>query len=168
MTRSDGRPAGRTADGETREERIDRELLELLNELRVALPGVQFLFAFLLIIPFQQTVDRITDFQRDVHYVALITAAVATALLIAPAAQYRVLFRQYDKERLLRRSHRSTFAGLLVLALAISAAFLPVVDVLFSRTQTWATAGIIAALVAWWWVLVPFWQRARDGQNAPG
>jgi len=166
MTRSDGRPAGRTADGETREERIDRELLELLNELRVALPGVQFLFAFLLIVPFQQTVDRMTEFQRDVHYVALIAAAVATALLIAPAAQHRVLFRQHDKERLLRRSHRSAFAGLLVLALAISAALLLVVDVLFSRTQAWATAGIIAALLAWWWVLVPFWQRARDGQKA--
>ena len=168
MTRSDGRSAGPTAGGETREERIDRELLELLNELRVALPGVQFLFAFLLIVPFQQTVDRMTQFQRDVHYVALIAAAVATALLIAPAAQHRVLFRQHDKERLLRRSHRSAFTGLLVLALAISAALLLVVDVLFSRTQAWATAGIIAALLAWWWVLVPFWQRARDGQNAPG
>jgi len=55
-----------------------------------------------------------------------------------------------------------------VLALAISAALLLVVDVLFSRTQAWATGGIIAALLAWWWVLVPFWQRARDGQNAPG
>ena len=168
MTRSDGRPAGRTADGETREERIDRKLLELLNELRVALPGVQFLFAFLLIVPFQQTVDRITDFQRDVHYVALVAAAVATALLIAPAAQHRVLFRQHDKENLLRRSHRSAFAGLLVLALAISAALLLVVDVLFSRTQAWVTAGVLAALLLWWWVLVPYWQRARDARDTSG
>src|SRR3712207_1935931 len=91
-------------DGESHKERVDRELLELLNELRVALPGVQFLLAFLLIVPFQETIDRITDFQRDVYFVALAAAAIATALLIAPAAQHRVLFRQAEKEALLHRS----------------------------------------------------------------
>jgi Flp pilus assembly protein TadB len=156
---------GPTGDGETRQERINRELMELLNELRVALPGVQFLFAFLLIVPFQQTVDRITDFQRDVHYVSLLSAAVATALLIAPAAQHRVLFRQHDKENLLRRSSRSALAGLVALALAISSAILLVVDVLFSRTQAWVTAGVVAALLLWWWVLVPYWLRARNRQD---
>ncbi len=164
MTQTDGRPA-RTGGGETRQERINRELIELLNELRVALPGVQFLFAFLLIVPFQETVDRITDFQRDVHYVALLSAAVATALLIAPAAQHRVLFRQHDKEALLRRSSRSAFAGLLALALAICSALLMVVDVLFSRTQAWVTAGIAGGLLLWWWVLVPFWKRSRNRQD---
>ena len=69
---------------ETHEERVNRELIELLNELRVALPGVQFLLAFLLIVPFQQTIDRTTDFQRDVYYVALVASAVASVLLIAP------------------------------------------------------------------------------------
>src|SRR3954471_7210178 len=91
---------------ETRKERIDRELIELLNELRVALPGVQFLFAFLLIVPFQQTINKVTDFQRGIYFVALAAAAVATTLLIAPAAQHRVLFRQYDKENLLKRGSR--------------------------------------------------------------
>src|SRR5688500_8249984 len=123
MSQADGRRDS-DEDGETRQERINRELIELLNELRVALPGVQFLFAFLLIVPFQETVDRLTDFQQDVYFVALLSAAVATALLIAPAAQHRVLFRQKEKEALLRRSHRSAFAGLLVLALAISSAIL--------------------------------------------
>jgi hypothetical protein len=167
MSQPDGRPADGAGDGETRQQRINRELIELLNELRVALPGVQFLFAFLLIVPFSQTVDRITEFQRDVHYVALLSAAVATALLIAPAAQHRVLFRQHDKETLLKRSSRSAFAGLLVLALAISSALLLVVDVLFSRTQAWVTAGVVAALLLWWWVLVPYWQRAHNGQDVP-
>ena len=156
-----------TANGETRQERINRELMELLNELRVALPGVQFLFAFLLIVPFQETVDRITEFQRDVHYVALVAAAVATALLIAPAAQHRVLFRQRDKETLLRRGNRSAFAGLVVLAVAICSALLLVVDVLFSRTQAWLTTGAVAALLLWWWVLVPLWQRSRNVQDDP-
>jgi hypothetical protein len=165
MPEADGGRDGSEQTGETRHERVNRELIELLNELRVALPGVQFLFAFLLIVPFQQTVDRITDFQRDVYYVALISAAVATALLIAPAAQHRVLFRQEDKEGLLRRSNRSAFGGLMALALAICSALLLVVDVLFSRTQAWLTAGVVAALLLWWWVLVPFWQRSHNTQD---
>ncbi len=167
MTQTDGRPARSTGDGETRQERINRELIELLNELRVALPGVQFLFAFLLIVPFSQAADRISDFQRDVHYVALLSAAVATALLIAPAAQHRVLFRQHDKEGLLRRSNQSAFAGLLALALAICSAILMVVDVLFSRTQAWLTAGTAAALLLWWWVLFPLWKRSHNPQDEP-
>jgi hypothetical protein len=147
---------------ETRRERVDRELIELLNELRVALPGVQFLFAFLLIVPFQQKAATITDFQRDVYFVTLVSAAVASALLIAPAAQHRVLFRQSVKEKLLRRSHRSAFVGLIVLAIAICSAVLLVVDVLFSRTQAWLTAGGLGVLLAWWWIVVPLWQRAHS------
>ncbi|UOY01957.1 DUF6328 family protein [Blastococcus sp. PRF04-17] len=154
-------------DGETRKERVDRELIELLNELRVALPGVQFLFAFLLIVPFQETVDRTTAFQRNVYFVALVAAAVTTALLIAPAAQHRVLFRQADKEGLLHRANRSAFLGLCTLAVAVTAAVLLVVDVLFTRTMAWTTAGVIGALLAYWWIAVPFWQRAHKKQVLP-
>jgi hypothetical protein len=150
---------------ETRKERVNRELIELLNELRVALPGVQFLFAFLLIVPFQQTRDSLTTFQLDVYYVALIASAVATGLLIAPAAQHRVLFRQHAKEHLLKRSHRSAMAGLIALGVAICAALLLVVDVLFDTTQAWLTAGIVAALLVYWWIAVPFWQRAHSAQD---
>jgi amino acid transporter len=152
-------------DGETRKERIDRELIELLNELRVALPGVQFLFAFLLIVPFQQKVDQITDFQRGVYYVALAAAALATALLIAPAAQHRVLFRQQDKENLLRRSNASALAGLLALGLAICSALLLVVSVLFSPGLAWLTAGLLGLMLIVWWVAVPFWHRAHNTQD---
>jgi hypothetical protein len=149
------------ADEETRAQRINRELIELLNELRVALPGVQFLFAFLLVVPFQQRGGQTTDFQKDVYFVTLVAAAVATGLLIAPAAQHRVLFRQHDKERLLKRSSHSAYAGVIVLAVAIVTAVLLVVDVLFDRTRAWWTAGAIGALLAYWWVLVPFVQRSR-------
>ena len=155
------------ARGETRAERIDRELIELLNELRVALPGVQFLFAFLLIVPFQQGMARTTDFQRDLYFVTLVAAAVATGLLIAPAAQHRVLFRQRDKDALLRRSSRSAYAGTVVLGIAIVSAVLLVLDVLFSRTQAVVTAAAVAALLAWWWVAVPLWQRAQGEIVAP-
>ena len=159
----DGEPE---TDGETHKERIDRELMELLNELRVALPGVQFLFAFLLIVPFQQTVDTITDFQRDVYFVALASAAVATALLIAPAAQHRILFRQQDKDGLLqaqqpvgdRRARRARAGHLRVPAARHRRAVLPDPGV-----ADRGRAGRAPAV--WWWVAVPFWQRAHDGQG---
>ena len=150
---------------ETRKERVNRELIELLNELRVALPGVQFLFAFLLIVPFQETREDLSTFQLDVYYVALIACAVSCGLLIAPAAQHRVLFRQHAKEHLLKRSHRSAFAGLIILGIAICAVLLLVVDVLFDRTQAWITSGVVAALLVWWWIAVPFWQRAHSRQD---
>ena len=152
---------------ESRKERIDRELMELLNELRVALPGVQFLFAFLLVVPFQQRGAELTDFQRDVYFATLLAAAVATGLLIAPAAQHRVLFRQHDKEALLRRSNRSATLGLTVLALAIVGAALLVTDVLFDLTLAWVTAAIVGVLLAWWWIAVPFWKRTRNEQDDP-
>ncbi|RFU19807.1 DUF6328 family protein [Geodermatophilus marinus] len=152
---------------ETHKERIDRELLELLNELRVALPGVQFLFAFLLIVPFQQRGAELTTFQQDVYYATLLAAAVATGLLIAPAAQHRVLFRQKDKEALLRRSSRSALAGLVVLAFAISSAVLLVTDVIFDMTQAWIAAIAIAALLVWWWIVFPFWRRAQTETDDP-
>jgi len=167
MTSADRRTAKGSGDEETHKERVDRELMELLNELRVALPGVQFLFAFLLIVPFQQVTQSISEFDRDVYFVALMSAVLATALLIAPAAQHRVLFRQKEKEQLLRRSNRSAFAGLVVLAVAISSAVLLVVDVLFSRTQAWVTAVVVLALLLWWWVLVPLWLRSRNDQIQP-
>jgi len=150
--------------GESRQARINRELMELLNELRVALPGVQFLFAFLLVVPFQQRVTQTTDFQKDVYFVTLVAAVVATGLLIAPAAQHRILFRKHDKEALLKRSSRSAVAGTFVLAVAICSAVLLVVDMLFSRTQAWVTAGVFAVLLGWWWFGIPLVQRARDDQ----
>jgi hypothetical protein len=156
------------SSAESRKERVDRELIELLNELRVALPGVQFLFAFLLIVPFQQTRDELSDFQRDVYFVALLAAAVATVLLIAPAAQHRILFRQKDKEKLLRRSNRYAVAGLVVLGLAICTALLLVVDVLFSLALGWIAAGAVAVMLAVAWVAVPFWRRSRTEQDDPG
>ena len=141
--------------------------MELLNELRVALPGVQFLLAFLLVVPFQQQGDQLTDFQRDVYFATLLAAAVATGLLIAPAAQHRVLFRQHDKEALLGRSNRSAFLGLTVLALAIVGAVLLVTDVVFDLTLAWVTAAVVGALLAWWWLAVPLWKRTHNEQDDP-
>ena len=160
-----GEGEGEGEHGESRHERINRELIELLNELRVALPGVQFLFAFLLVVPFQQRGAQTTPFQKDVYFVTLVAAVVATGLLIAPAAQHRVLFRQHDKEKLLERSSRSAFWGTVVLAIAISSAMLLVVDMFFSATQAWVTAGVVLALLLWWWVVTPLVQRSRGATD---
>jgi hypothetical protein len=163
---ADARQSGN--ETESRAERINRELIELLNELRVGLPGVQFLFAFLLVVPFQQRAATTTGFEHGVYYVALVSAAVASVLLIAPAAQHRVLFRQHDKEALLRRSSRSAFAGLMVLIVSITSAVLLVLDVFIGRWQAWATAGALFAGLVWWWAIVPFWLRAHNEQDEPG
>ena len=86
---------------ETPKERLDRDLLELLNELRILLPGAQVLFAFLLILPFNTGFSDASTFHRSLLLVALLAAAFAMALLVAPAAQHRILFRSKEKRRLL-------------------------------------------------------------------
>ena len=152
---------------ESEAERLDRNLMELVQELRVAIPGIQFLFAFLLVVPFQQKFGQTTSFQHAVYFVALAAAALATALLIAPAAQHRILFRQHDKEKLLQRSNRSALAGLAALGVAICSALLLVVDALFSLALAWITAGALAVLLGWWWLAVPLWHRAHNEQDDP-
>src|ERR671918_1181467 len=96
---------------EDRGSRLDRELMELLNELRVALPGIQVLFAFLFTVPFTTRFGDLTDFQRTVFFVAFLAAAAATVLLIAPTANHRLRWRERDKEALLRRANIMMIAG---------------------------------------------------------
>src|SRR3954470_23935070 len=95
---------------ETEKERLDRNLIELLNELRVALPGVQVLFAFLLAVPFNQRFAEVTDFQRDVYFATLMCTAVATALLLAPSTLHRIQFRQDDKKFIVSSANRYAIA----------------------------------------------------------
>src|SRR5918997_3195753 len=108
--------------GESEKERLDRNLEQLLQELRVALPGVQVLFAFLLTVPFAQGFANLTDPQRELYFAVLLLTAVSTAFLIAPSANHRLLFRQRDKEHLVTISSRLAIAGLATLALAVSGA----------------------------------------------
>ena len=137
---------------ESGKERVDRELLELLNELRVALPGVQVLFAFLLTVPFTQQWAQVTAFQRDVYFGTLLATAVAAILLIAPSAQHRLLFRQQEKEQLLLRSNQLAIAGLAVLAVAMVGVVLLITDVLFGTTETVITTGaVVLAFAFFWW-----------------
>ena len=140
--------------GEDRKERVSRELIELLNELRVALPGVQVLFAFLLAVPFAQGFTRVTDFQRALYFAVIALTAVSLALLIAPSAWHRLRFRQQDKERILRASNKMSIAGLGFLALAMTGAVMLIADFIYSPTLT-IISGIAAAIVygVLWYVM---------------
>ena len=148
--------------GESKQERLDRELIELMNELRVALPGVQVLFAFLLIVPFSNGYGNMTDLQKDVYFVTFLCTAAASAFLIAPSAQHRLRWREHDKERLLIVANRQAIAGAVLLALAMSGATFLVTDVLFEVTSAAIVTGCIAALFAWLWFGWPLWREARD------
>ena len=125
------------ADNEESEaERLNRELDQLLGELRVAMPGVQVLFAFLLAVPFQQRFAQATDFQRNVYFVTLLSSAAASAFFVAPTAYHRLI------------------VGLACLALAMNGAVLLVSDVIFSRTTAVVTVIATSTLfVALWFVL---------------
>jgi Family of unknown function (DUF6328) len=146
------RPSGRN---ETDEERLDRNLGELLQELRVALPGVQVLFAFLLAVPFQQNFTKISDFDKTMYFVTLLLTALSAALLIAPSAYHRLTFRYQQKHRLVFVSNRLAIAGLAVLALAMTCAILLVTNVLWGTVATTVvtTTLVLATFVVLWAVL---------------
>jgi hypothetical protein len=146
---------------ETEKERLDRNLSELLQELRVALPGVQVLFAFLLTVPFQQNFSKATSFQQDVYLVTLLLTTLASALLIAPSAYHRLEFRQDDKKHIVFMANKFSVAGFAVLAAAMTSAVLLVTDYLFSSTTSiMATVGTGLILYGLWYV-APLARRAR-------
>jgi len=132
--------------GEDQSQRVNRELIELLNELRVALPGVQVLFAFLLTVPFSQGFAQTTAFQRDLLFGVLSATAISAALLIAPSAWHRIRFRRRDKEVILLTSNRMAIAGLGFLAIAMVGAVMLIANFVFSDTLT-VVSGVIAVLI---------------------
>ena len=153
---------------ESRDEKLDRELIELLNELRVVLPGVQVLFAFLLTVPFTNRFQRITETQEQVFFVTFLLTTVATALLIAPSAYHRLRWRQHDKEKMLRTSNRLAISGMAFLAAAITGAVYLVTDLIFEARA--AITLVIAATVlcyAWFWYGLPLMRRIRDPDDTP-
>jgi amino acid transporter len=147
---------------ESKEDRHDRELIELLNELRVALPGVQVLFAFLLIVPFSNGFPKLSAFDRDIYFVAFIATAVSTVLLIAPSSYHRLRWRQHDKERMLVISNVLTIAGLAALAVAITATVFMLTDFVFHRAWAYVFNAIVAVLFLVFWYGLPLGAAIRD------
>jgi uncharacterized membrane protein len=155
---NDSTPPGRN---ETPLERADRNLAELLQELRVALPGVQVLFAFLLTTPFQQRFGEVTGFQKHVYFVTLILTAFASGLLIAPSAYHRVEFRAGDKEHIVSVANRCALAGFAFLALAMAGAVLLVTDFLFESAHAYITAGLMLGFFLSLWYVAPLRRRMK-------
>jgi hypothetical protein len=138
---------------------MNRQLIELLNELRVSLPGVQVLFAFLLAVPFSQRFTQLGHVQRDVYFVAVVATAMAAALLIAPSAYHRLRWQQGDKQHLLYTGNRLAIAGIAFLALAMSAVVYVITSVIYSGAAAAGVAGGIAAILAWLWFGLPLSRR---------
>ncbi len=144
--------------------RINRELIELLNELRVALPGVQVLFAFLLAVPFSKGFATATQFQRDLFFGVLVSTAVSAAFLIAPSAWHRLRFRQRDKERMLLTSNSLAIAGLGFLAIAMVGAVMLISDYVFSEALTVASGIVAIILFGGLWYVLPLARKVKEGQ----
>jgi hypothetical protein len=142
-------------------EREDRELLELLNELRVALPGVQVLFAFLLILPFSDGFRRVTTGQRAVYLGSLVATALATALLIAPSTYHRIHFRAGEKERMLFSANRMAIAGTVFLAIAMVQVVFLITDVIYHLVPASIVTSLVAGGFVWFWYGLPILRRAR-------
>ena len=147
-------------------ERIDRELIELLNELRVALPGVQVLFAFLLVLPFQQGWQAIDDVMKNVYFAALVASAVASALLIAPSAYHRLNFRRRSKEQMLHDSNRMAILGTGFVAVGIACAIFLITDVVYGPTAAIVATALLLALYGGLWYAFPLWRRNQPDEGA--
>ena len=147
---------------ETHEERVNRELIELLNELRVALPGVQVLFAFLLAVPFSQRFEQTTDLQRDTFMVALLSTLAGSVFLIAPSAYHRIRFRDRDKEALLRISNVFAIVGMVFLAIGMTSVVFLVTDMIFKGPVTAVVTSLTAGLFALVWFVLPLVRKSQD------
>jgi hypothetical protein len=148
---------------EDKQDRLNRELIELLNELRVALPGVQVMFAFMLTVPFSQRFTAVTSSQKNVFFVAFLCTAAATAFLIAPTAYHRIQFRSRDKERMLKTSNALAIVGTFFLAVALTLVVFVITDILFGAPWSQVVTGATGLLFAALWYALPLARRGREG-----
>lgn len=159
-------------DEDQEKERLNRKLIELLNELRIALPGVQVLFAFLLVLPFNSGFVDTDDLSRAVYAGSLGCAAIASALLIAPAVYHRHRFRRLDeetvedkREMIIAQDHLAA-GGIFFLALAMTGSVFMVFDFLFGSLAAALVAGGLVLTYAWFWYALPMSRRLR--RSHPG
>ena len=147
---------------ETPAERADRNWNELLQELRVMQTGVQILTGFLLTLPFQSRFAELDDYQRIVYLVLVVTAVVATALIVAPVSVHRALFRKQMKRHIVTLADRLTRIALGVLALVMTGATLLVFDVVVGRPEGIVAGACVLVVLAIVWVVLPEVLRRRS------
>lgn len=143
-------------------EDLDQEWSELVEEHRLAMPGVQVLFGFLLILPFQNRFEELTGDQEYVYFSALLCATLAIVLLITPTAAHRIRWRQQDKEALLQLSTRTAIVATVFIAAAMTASVFLITDLLFGSPATAAVTAVIGCVFAWFWYGLPLTRRLRD------
>jgi cation transport ATPase len=148
------------SDERTKEE-LDQEWSELVEEHRLAMPGTQVLFAFLLVLPFQQRFEELSGHQTYVYYAALLCAAVAIVLLITPTAAHRLLWRHGDKDALLRVSTMTGIAATAFLAAGMTASVYLITDFLFGEPATAIVSAVLAGLFIAFWYGLPLVRRLR-------
>jgi hypothetical protein len=141
------------------EAKRDRQMLELLNELRVALPGVQILFGFLLTVPFAQGFERVTPTQRTLFYATLLATAASTICLIAPSATHRLRFHKKDRAFVIESANTYLIAGLVFLGIAIVLAIALITDYLYDHWIVWAAPAAVALALAGFWFVRPLLRR---------
>jgi hypothetical protein len=149
-------------DDESRRERVNRELIELLNELRVALPGVQVLFAFLLAVPFANGWSKVTETQKNIFFVTLVATSISTACFIVPTAYHRLNFRNREKERILLLSNKFAIAGILFLAISMIGVLVLITDVIYSETAAFVTGGLAVVMFGGLWLVLPLVRRHAE------
>jgi hypothetical protein len=145
------------------QDKRDRQMIELLNELRVALPGVQILFAFLLTVPFSFRFEKLTLFQRNMYYATLLATVASTACLIAPSAAHRLRFHKRDRNWLIESANALTIAGLAALLVAITGAVTLITDMLFNGVLVWIYSGVVAVTLVGLWFARPL---LRAGESS--
>ena len=152
-------------DVESEHERRTRQLNELLQETRVAMPGVQVLFGFLLTVAFQARFSRLTDVEKDVYLAAILCAAASTICFIAPAAYHRILFEHRDKPHLIAVGNRFLIAGVGFLAFAMTLALTLVCEFVFGSTTAIIVGSLVLLAFGWFWFLLPLSRLARDRRS---
>lgn len=153
--------------GESEEQRLDRNLMELLQELRVALPGIQVLFAFLLVVPFQQGWETVTEFEKTVYYVTLLLTAASSVCMIAPTARHRMRFRELDKEWIVFTSNRLAIAGLFLLGCAICGVLLLISHVVYDSTVAAIATGVFGGAILWFWFAASVSRSFNRDEDVP-
>jgi cation transport ATPase len=150
-----------TSDKDTDRGREDsvREMNELLQELRVILPGVQVLFAFLLTVAFTQRFTELSSYHRDIYFAALLSTAFATVFFIAPTFQHRLLWRQHARSQRLRVANLLVIVGSLFLAVAVSCVVFLVADFIYGSTTAAVATALVAGAFLVLWHLLPLVQR---------
>jgi O-antigen ligase len=150
---------------ETPPERLDRNTMELLNELRVANTGVQVMFAFLLVVPFNNGWKQTDSFERTVYFITLLVVALSAFLLMAPAVHHRVLFRRGEKPFVIETANAMAIGGMVCVALGFVGILILISDVVVGHAGPVIVGALAAAAVGGLWFALPLARREDEPEE---